>query len=68
LIASTTRAQYGERLTPASIQPMIDMVAKYGHFAPFPANVFIYAEPVNPYLAARAAVDNRALRIRPTFQ
>jgi len=43
---------------------MIDMVAKYGHFAPFPANVFIYAEPVNPYLAARAAVDNRALRIR----
>lgn len=41
-IASMERAQFAERLTPALIQPAIDVSAKYGGFTPFPADRIVY--------------------------
>jgi NitT/TauT family transport system substrate-binding protein len=43
VIATMTRARYGEALTPASMQPVIDVAAHYLHFASFPAQELIYA-------------------------
>jgi NitT/TauT family transport system substrate-binding protein len=42
LIASMTRARYGESLDPALLQPEIDLNAKYDHFAAFPAAELVY--------------------------
>ncbi len=36
------RARFGDALTAASIQPAIDVTAKYGKFDPFPADRLIY--------------------------
>jgi NitT/TauT family transport system substrate-binding protein len=41
-IAVMERAQFAETLTAASIQPAIDVTAKYGKFQPFPADRLIY--------------------------
>jgi NitT/TauT family transport system substrate-binding protein len=41
VIASMTRATFGVTLTAASIQPAIDVTAKYGNFTAFPASVLI---------------------------
>jgi NitT/TauT family transport system substrate-binding protein len=43
VIATMTRSAYGEALTPASMQPLIDVSAKYNGFATFPAQQLIYA-------------------------
>jgi hypothetical protein len=37
-----TRARFGEQLTPALMQPLIDVAAKFGGFNPFPARELIY--------------------------
>jgi hypothetical protein len=42
VIATMTRARYGEQLTPALMQPLIDIAAKYEHFARFPAQELMY--------------------------
>jgi NitT/TauT family transport system substrate-binding protein len=42
-VATTVRSHYAERLTPSLMQPVIDVSAKYGKFAPFPAADLIYA-------------------------
>ena len=42
LIASVTRAKYGESLSPTLLQPEIDLNAKYDHFTAFPSNELIY--------------------------
>jgi NitT/TauT family transport system substrate-binding protein len=36
------RARFGDALNPLSIQPAIDVTAKYGKFEPFPADRLIY--------------------------
>jgi NitT/TauT family transport system substrate-binding protein len=41
-IAAMERARFGETLTASSIQPAIDVTAKYGKFDPFPAERLIY--------------------------
>jgi NitT/TauT family transport system substrate-binding protein len=41
-VAAMERARFGESLTPALIQPAIDVTAKYGRFDPFPADKLIY--------------------------
>jgi len=41
-IAVMERARFGETLTAASIQPAIDVTAKYGKFEPFPADRLVY--------------------------
>jgi NitT/TauT family transport system substrate-binding protein len=41
-IAVMERARFAETLTAASIQPAIDVTAKYGKFEPFPADRLIY--------------------------
>jgi NitT/TauT family transport system substrate-binding protein len=43
VIATMTRARYGETLSQGSMQPVIDVAAHYLHFAPFPAQELIYA-------------------------
>lgn len=43
VITSMTRARYGEQLTPALMQPLVDVAAKYGEVGPFPARELIYA-------------------------
>jgi NitT/TauT family transport system substrate-binding protein len=43
VIATMTRARYGEALTAAAMQPVIDVAARYLHFASFPAQELIYA-------------------------
>jgi NitT/TauT family transport system substrate-binding protein len=43
VIATMTRARYGEALTAALMQPVIDVAAHYLHFASFPAQELIYA-------------------------
>jgi NitT/TauT family transport system substrate-binding protein len=43
LVSSMIRARYGEQLTPALLQPEIDITAKYSNFTPFPAQNLIYA-------------------------
>jgi NitT/TauT family transport system substrate-binding protein len=42
VLATMTRSRYAEALTPASMQPLIDISAKYNGFAPFPAQELIY--------------------------
>jgi len=42
VIATMTRARFGEQLTPALMQPLIDVAAKFGGFNPFPARELIY--------------------------
>lgn len=43
LLATMVRVRFAERLTPATIQPQIDVAAKYGGFAPFPSREIVYA-------------------------
>lgn len=42
VLATMTRSRYAEALTPASLQPLIDISAKYNGFAAFPAAELIY--------------------------
>lgn len=42
LIAVMVRARYTEQLTPALVQPLIDVSAKFNGFKPFPAQDLIY--------------------------
>ena len=42
VIASMGRVHYGDALTPALVQPLIDISAKYNNFATFPAADLIY--------------------------
>jgi NitT/TauT family transport system substrate-binding protein len=44
-VTAMERARFGETLTAASIQPAIDVTAKYGKFEPFPADRLIYRQP-----------------------
>ncbi len=41
-VAAMERARFGDTLTAASIQPAIDVSAKYGNFTTFPADRLIY--------------------------
>jgi NitT/TauT family transport system substrate-binding protein len=43
VIASMTRARFAEQLTPALMQPLIDVSAKYNGFASFPAQELLSA-------------------------
>jgi NitT/TauT family transport system substrate-binding protein len=43
VITNMARVRYGERLTPAILQPIINVAAKYGNFAAFPAQELIYS-------------------------
>jgi NitT/TauT family transport system substrate-binding protein len=43
VIASMARTRYGDQLTPALLQPLIDVAARYGKFSAFPAQELIYA-------------------------
>lgn len=43
VIATMTRTHYGEQLTAALMQPVIDASAKYNGFSPFPAQDLVYA-------------------------
>ena len=42
LVAKSVRSFYGDRLEPSQLQPLIDVAARYGHFAPFPAKEMMY--------------------------
>jgi NitT/TauT family transport system substrate-binding protein len=42
VLATMTRSHYAEALTPAAMQPLIDVSAKYNGFATFPAQELIY--------------------------
>jgi NitT/TauT family transport system substrate-binding protein len=42
LISTMTRVRYAEQLTPAVMQPLIDVSAKYNGFATFPARDLIF--------------------------
>ena len=42
LAANMVRIHYGERLSPALMQPVINVAAKYGKFPPFAADAIIY--------------------------
>jgi NitT/TauT family transport system substrate-binding protein len=42
VLASMVRTRYADRLVPSAIQPQIDVAAKYGLFAPFPAQDLLY--------------------------
>jgi NitT/TauT family transport system substrate-binding protein len=42
LAANMVRVHYGERLTPALMQPVINVAAKYSKFPAFPADELIY--------------------------
>lgn len=44
IASQMTRAYYGERLTPALMQPAIDLAAKYSKFTPFHADEIIYKQ------------------------
>lgn len=44
-VAGMTRVRYGERITPAMLQPVVNVAAKYGNFTPFPASELIYTSP-----------------------
>jgi NitT/TauT family transport system substrate-binding protein len=43
VIAAMTRSHYAETLTPAAMQPLIDVSAKYNGFASFPAQELIFS-------------------------
>jgi len=45
VVASMGRSRYAEQLTPALIQPVVNMVAKYSGFPPFSADEMIFASP-----------------------
>lgn len=45
VVATMKRGRYAERMTPALMQPLIDVAAKYGGFASFPAKELIYQPP-----------------------
>lgn len=45
VIATMVRLHYGEQLTAASMQPLIDVAAKYGKFSSFPAQELLYLSP-----------------------
>ncbi len=45
VLATMTRSVYGESLTAASMQPLIDISAKYNGYATFPAQELIYTAP-----------------------
>ena len=41
-LATMTRSRYAEQLTPALLQPVVDVSAKYNGFGRFPAQDLIY--------------------------
>lgn len=43
VVSSMVRVRFGERLSAASIQPQVDIAAKYGGFRTFPASEIIYS-------------------------
>ena len=43
VIATTVRARFAEQMTPALMQPLIDVDARYAKFSTFPAQELIYA-------------------------
>jgi len=43
VIATMTRARFAEQLTPALMQPLVDLSAKYNGFSAFPAQELIYS-------------------------
>jgi NitT/TauT family transport system substrate-binding protein len=43
VLATMTRSHYAETLTPASLQPLIDISAKYNGFPSFPAQELIFS-------------------------
>jgi NitT/TauT family transport system substrate-binding protein len=45
LVATMVRARYTEQLTPALMQPLIDISAKFNSFKSFPAQDLIYTPP-----------------------
>jgi NitT/TauT family transport system substrate-binding protein len=45
ITAASCRTYFGETLTPAQVQPIIDVTARYGNFATYPATDLIYAAP-----------------------
>jgi NitT/TauT family transport system substrate-binding protein len=45
IVAATARVRFVENLTPALMQPIIDVSAKYNGFKSFPAQEIIYARP-----------------------
>jgi hypothetical protein len=45
VLATMTRSVYAETLTAASMQPLIDISAKYNGYATFPAQELIYTAP-----------------------
>jgi NitT/TauT family transport system substrate-binding protein len=45
VIATMARTRYGEQLSPVLMQPLIDVAAKYGKFATFPASEILYQPP-----------------------
>lgn len=42
IVQASTRSSFGDRLDPALLQPLIDVTAKYGGIAPFPAAEMLY--------------------------
>jgi ABC-type nitrate/sulfonate/bicarbonate transport system substrate-binding protein len=42
VVNASVRAHFGTALTPALVQPMIDVAAKYGNFPTFPATEMIF--------------------------
>lgn len=42
LAATMIHVHFGDTLTPASVQPQVDLAAKYGNFTTFPASEIIY--------------------------
>ncbi|HEV8021606.1 MAG TPA: ABC transporter substrate-binding protein [Candidatus Lustribacter sp.] len=45
MVSAMTRVRYGERLTAAMLQPVVDVSAKYGGFPTYPAQQLIYTPP-----------------------
>ena len=45
VVAATARVRFVEELSPALMQPIIDVSAKYNGFTSFPASELIYARP-----------------------
>jgi NitT/TauT family transport system substrate-binding protein len=45
MVSAMTRVRYGERLSAAMLQPVVDVSAKYGGFPTYPAQQLIYTPP-----------------------
>jgi len=45
VVATMARIRYPEQFTPALMQPLIDVSAKYNGFSPFPAQELMYTPP-----------------------